>query len=67
MFNFFKRKGNRVEMTLKTFEVWVKETEVGMFIRQEKTRCIDSVVAYSQEEADALAKAMGGYAVATMK
>ncbi len=67
MFNFFKRKGNRVEATLKTFEVWVATTEVGMFVVQRKATCVDTVVAYTQEEADALAKAMGGYAVAPMK
>lgn len=61
------RTGKTANMRRKTFEVWVKTEVRGTFVTQTMARIVTTVYCFTQEEADAEAKRLGGYAVAATR
>jgi hypothetical protein len=61
------RTGKTVNARRKTFEVWVKTEVRSVFVTQTTAKVLTTVYCFTQEEADAEAKRLGGYAVAATR
>lgn len=53
-----------VQMDRQRFEVYVKRTQTGYFVKQEVAELVDVIECSSLEQANIEAKRQGGYAVA---